>query len=394
MADNNADFENQLLQNALLFTAIRKHKAEEEKVKKVSKYLNQGAEINATDANDKFNTPLHVAVLKGEIEVVKFLVEKGASITLTNSNGQTAIDIATIINTSKSLAITEYFMTLLKEQCGNIQKQVNTPNSATKSDAANKDTTMPLIYCKRSGTSALSGQLYETKLLSLILLRALHDNEITEFYLGVNLEMLPTSLNGIYIKYKLKNCEKWKIILLQVQHKDDPAKDKVTVDSILKLKGDLSLYAYLVGYQNLWPKSLAEYDCEIVAFTTAFENFFKKHTVNNTDSTRFLTIDRAGKMFQFDYDENNLNNIIDSMQVITGLVLIQSLCAMTLQNGKVNHLLIRYQAFLAHNVLELDYSNSSYSLGKFRPTFLKSNDLKLFSMKSNLLKEIKKNQQK
>ncbi|XP_022836584.1 uncharacterized protein LOC111363953, partial [Spodoptera litura] len=293
MADNNTDFENILLQNALLFTAIRKHKTEEEKVKTVSKYLNQCADINSMDANDEFNTPLHVAVLKGEIEVVKFLVDKGASITLTNSNGHTAIDIATILKPSKSLAIAKYFRTLLKEQCANFHKQVYTPNDDTKSDAANKHTTMPLIYCKRSGTSALSGQRYETKLLSLILLRALHDNEITDFYLGVNLKMLPITLNGIYIKYKLKNCEKWKIILLQVQNKDDPSKDKVTVDSILKLKGDLSLYAYLAGYQNLWPKSLAENDYEIVAFTSAHENFYKKHTVNNTDSTRFLTTQQA-----------------------------------------------------------------------------------------------------
>ncbi|MYE21191.1 MAG: ankyrin repeat domain-containing protein [Synechococcus sp. SB0662_bin_45] len=44
--------------------------------------------------DDNGNTPLHVAVKKGKTDVVKGLIEAGASVDTTNENGLTPFDIA------------------------------------------------------------------------------------------------------------------------------------------------------------------------------------------------------------------------------------------------------------------------------------------------------------
>uniref|UniRef100_A0A914CN88 Ankyrin repeat protein n=1 Tax=Acrobeloides nanus TaxID=290746 RepID=A0A914CN88_9BILA len=87
----------QITKNVALFNAIRKKPneiSEEARRKKVEKYLNEGADINAQDKNDQENTVLHIAVKKDYPEIVKMLLEKEAKISILNSDGKSPLDLA------------------------------------------------------------------------------------------------------------------------------------------------------------------------------------------------------------------------------------------------------------------------------------------------------------
>ena len=57
-----------------------------------AKLLDDGADVNA--ANDQGNTPLHFAALSGSADAVTLLVDKGADEAAANQDGKTALDIA------------------------------------------------------------------------------------------------------------------------------------------------------------------------------------------------------------------------------------------------------------------------------------------------------------
>ena len=64
--------------------------------------VDHGAEVNVTD--DGNNTPLHKACERNStLKVVELLVERGASLTAVNNNGETALDMA-IKNDKTSIA--------------------------------------------------------------------------------------------------------------------------------------------------------------------------------------------------------------------------------------------------------------------------------------------------
>ena len=56
----------QMIVSRKLFNAV-----EQNKLQKVKKYLDEGADVDVSDVNDKNNTPLHVTVLKGESDVIE-----------------------------------------------------------------------------------------------------------------------------------------------------------------------------------------------------------------------------------------------------------------------------------------------------------------------------------
>ncbi|CAB3231780.1 unnamed protein product [Arctia plantaginis] len=103
---------------------------------------------------------------------------------------------------------------------------------------------MDVVYKKRFGTSGISGQLYETKLISLILFRLLHDDSVEEFYLASNMDEIG-SFDDICLKMKIVGQSRPIVLFIQVKHRDNDDKfltldnknDAVKwSDSILKIK--------------------------------------------------------------------------------------------------------------------------------------------------------------
>jgi len=84
-----------------LFNIIRKNIiSTHEKVKKVKKILGKKPhpDINAQDYNDNWNTPLHLAIKRNELEVVNFLLTQGAHTTTENCDGKTPLNLAEELN--------------------------------------------------------------------------------------------------------------------------------------------------------------------------------------------------------------------------------------------------------------------------------------------------------
>jgi hypothetical protein len=87
--------------NAELFYVIRKRNiSTQEKVRKVQKLLakNPQPDINAQDGNDNWNTALHLAIKRNELEVVKFLLTQRADTAIQNGEGNTPLKLAEELN--------------------------------------------------------------------------------------------------------------------------------------------------------------------------------------------------------------------------------------------------------------------------------------------------------
>ena len=61
----------------------------------------KGVEIDAQD--DDGNAPLHLAVLYANPAMIRFLITRGASLTIANSAGKTPIQLATELNISEAI---------------------------------------------------------------------------------------------------------------------------------------------------------------------------------------------------------------------------------------------------------------------------------------------------
>ena len=75
----------QLEVNARLFIVVRKSNiSTREKVKKIKKLLGKNSQLdtNAQDVNDNWNTALHLAIERNELEVVNFLLVKEQTLQL------------------------------------------------------------------------------------------------------------------------------------------------------------------------------------------------------------------------------------------------------------------------------------------------------------------------
>ena len=87
----------QLEVNVKLFSVVRKRDiSTKEKLKKIRKLLGKKPQpdINTQDGNDNWNTALHMAIKRNDLEVVNFLLSQGADTTIENGDGKTPLDLA------------------------------------------------------------------------------------------------------------------------------------------------------------------------------------------------------------------------------------------------------------------------------------------------------------
>ncbi|XP_022822974.1 uncharacterized protein LOC111353968 [Spodoptera litura] len=416
MEANVATDGNKILQNSLLFNALRKNKTSEQKIRKIKKYLSHGADVNAIDANNNCNTPLHIAVLKGGPEVVRFLLDIGANATLKNNSNQTAFDIAQqpdTINGSDIISLFKSYDYDKQRKKVYDEKEITNINDQISKIQIHKiventvEFTKENFYRKRNETSGLGGQLYETKLITLVLLRILNCEQINDFLLGSNMESVG-AFDDIICRYDVKGGKKPKILFLQAKHRENPTKGEITIDELLKQNGDFSLCKYFDSYLKITRKfspnnddklfrgSVVDVDCYFIIFTSALENFSKKKNVNH--NIDFLKTNHDGKIFQYNYDDNDLRLLSRNICISRVVALAKRLCQFILKDNKnyknmmMDELLKSFHVYLAQNVITSetiqDSTKETFLLGKFRESFLTSNDELLLLMNKTINTEI------
>uniref|UniRef100_A0A8D8FEL7 Protein phosphatase 1 regulatory subunit 16A n=1 Tax=Culex pipiens TaxID=7175 RepID=A0A8D8FEL7_CULPI len=175
-----------LMKNIQLMQCIKNNNINE-----AEELLNAGADANFVNLHGFNETPLHEAVLTGNPKIVQLLLARGADCEAKNAENKTPIDLCSLLDDQKKQIIEAVF-----QECANTSVKI-VPRSHQESDPTNG------TFHKRSGTANV-GQYYETKLLTMVLCRILHDGKIGSFFLGNNLEevgafddiVLKTSIGG------------------------------------------------------------------------------------------------------------------------------------------------------------------------------------------------------
>lgn len=370
--------------NAEFFKALREKTSTEEKKQDISNFLNAGANINEHFVNDSNNTPLHIAVQNEELAIVKFLLEHGANVNNINIANETALDIAKILGTSEKSAIIKIL-----------------ENAIQKEDVF-ADTDPKLVYQKRVGTSGIEGQLYETKLLSLVLIRALVHKKITQFSLGTSLNGID-ALDDISIRYKAEDKEY--IIFLQAKHRKDINKGRVTYQELWQSSGDFSLSKYFHSYLKIKEKFVNVNDdvifegtykdvkCFFIICTPAThdlqEDNLKRTTLHPIVNELIWSGERC-EIFQYKYTEKDIDSLKQIILVHDMKYLGKSLFEV---KDKYNHIMnnefiCKFHVVLRQQVFNVsDVKPNGFRQGTFHEEFFTSNDILLVTIKETIFRE-------
>ncbi|XP_026725537.1 uncharacterized protein LOC113492294 [Trichoplusia ni] len=260
-------------------------------------------------------------------------------------------------------------------------------------------------YKKRQGTSGIRGQLYESKLISLIYFRAKHAASVGDFLLATNMDEVG-AFDDICLRVKLKGVEKPLVVFVQAKHREND-------NSVLTLsKHDLTHYFY--SYLNirrafsshaegeLFEGTYDATECLFVMYTTAkaaddsqpYESPVAKH-LNALIATGKSGIRPPYNQTHVDF----LSDIVIQEQV--AMLAGQLAKFLGDDDGGVlsmnNDLMLCYHVLLAQRVLDVSRiqrrgEESEHRLAHFRHDFFTASDdfLKLF--RDTLVLQILKNQ--
>lgn len=433
-------YEHKLLFNGLLFCALRSHDSVDEKLLNIEKYIGIGANINAQDLNDKCNTPLHVAVKLGEPEIVKFLLLNAANHNIKNQDLYTPVELARISHNESKHEVIAVLETYSNEIIDKNEKQKeNTGGDIFKNKTEEKETNEPLTEQNtiqkypdieknkqikngndsknenRSGSAGIGGHLFETKLLGLLLHRAIIDTDIDKFYLGANVSGLG-AFDDIVFKYILKNDQKPVYIFVQAKHKENPEnQENITVQSLTNRNSNnvFNIAKFFQSYLNVQKKfnkkseknmfsgDFKNVDCKFIIYTSALENFHKMKLVNIQTKDKLLITADKGKTFAYDYDDSDLANLLSQTLLATAKSLANSFATNIAsqkskkckkrKNMMFDDFIRIYHIYLADNVvnIKINETDSNDNSGSFRNSFLTSSDHIFVLMRETIIKGLK-----
>ncbi|KAK2708962.1 uncharacterized protein LOC136028431 [Artemia franciscana] len=205
--------------------------SEDNRLKKVIKTIEQGADINAKSAinSDNKNTPLHIATLNGYKSVVEYLLGYPDLRTdIKNDKGETAIDLLEKKLKNKRLCnrnIYEDIKKILKDRSDFAQKTAQT----IRGEMADKYEDMVFCMVERAG---------RTKFRK------------SEFRIGREIKTRDTNnqkFDDVVFSYK-ENDQRY-IIPIQVKHKGGTK--NINNFDLIDPKGEFSLQKYFFSYLDL-----------------------------------------------------------------------------------------------------------------------------------------------
>ncbi|KAJ8705742.1 hypothetical protein PYW08_012788 [Mythimna loreyi] len=254
-------------------------------------------------------------------------------------------------------------------------------------------------YRKRAGTSGIQGQLYETKLISLLYFRMKHDDSIKQFSLATNRDDTG-AFDDICFRADVKGFDKPLAVFIQAKHREN---DKLLTFSS---KTDLSKYfgSYLEIRRAFEPKSkdmifggnFDETECFFVMYTTAKDDPNNKTYEGPVAEYLNQLIGTGGCCTQPSYTDENLDflcKIVIEEEIKTlAEQLAKFICDKSDSVLSMNNdIMLRYHVILARNVFEVsDIQPEGHRIARFKQDFLTTNKDFLVLIKNILCIEVLK----
>ncbi|KAJ8705779.1 hypothetical protein PYW08_012825 [Mythimna loreyi] len=256
-------------------------------------------------------------------------------------------------------------------------------------------------YKKRAGTSGIQGQLYETKLISLIYFRLLHDDRVEQFSLATNRDDIG-AFDDICFLAKIKDFDKILTVFIQAKHRENDK--QLTFTS----KGDLTKYfgSYLEIRRAFDPNSkdvifgrkFEDTECFFVMYTTAKDDPKNKAYEGTLAEHLDELIGTGGSCTQPSYTDEDLDFLckIVMKEQITTLAeqLAKFICDESDSEMSMNNdIMLRYHVILALNVFNVsEIKPEGHRIARFREDFFTTNDEFIVLIKNILCLEVIKKQ--
>ncbi|KAJ8705847.1 hypothetical protein PYW08_012893 [Mythimna loreyi] len=249
------------------------------------------------------------------------------------------------------------------------------------------------MYDKGEGTSGIRGQLYETKLLSLIFYTAKHDDSVEEFQLASNIADIG-AFDDICVRVKLKGIAKPLLVCMQAKHKEH-SEQTPDIDIIKYFRSYLKIRERFESdnKDELFQGKFQETESYFVIYTSGKDIFGDDSVVGELASQLNNLIDTGGtakQPYKHDGDVKNLCDIFIKDQTISlakevaGFISDEKNFQMMLSN----ELMLKYHVVLALKVFDISVT-SGHRIA-FRQDFFDTNEEYLSLFKNILYKEVLK----
>ncbi|KAJ8704169.1 hypothetical protein PYW07_013463 [Mythimna separata] len=249
------------------------------------------------------------------------------------------------------------------------------------------------VYQKRPGTTGLSGQLYETRLISLFYLRALHDDTIEEFQIGANVYDTGR-FDDICLKAKIKECGKPVAMFIQVKHRFDETRAVVMLNDLFE-----NFKSYLKIRQKFDPDDKDSFfsgrfedtDCLFVIYTNA-----RIGLTTTSEASVGSLIGTGGTVSQLCNQEEHVK-LLCGASIKEDMIHLAD-CIARCINGEIHaamplssETVLRYHVILAQRVVDVsDIQPDGYRVASFRDDFFDANEEYLTIFKHALINELAK----
>ncbi len=430
-----SDYDDEITPEEELINIIKSRDSEEEKLARIKRLFEKEPKPDVNFQDKDKDTPLHIAIRKGKLEVIKLLLEKGAKVnddSLRNKRNRTPLDTAKHLKRQDIVQILEpqiqpNLQASVEEQSANRQQfqenlhsgsnsgqgyntqSSNQPKKLTQKQSAGKHSSQ-----RRAGTTG-SGDSYEIDLLILGKIRGERDAD--RFYLDTNVDGVG-AFDDIVFRYW--NEEKSTTILLQAKHVENPKKGKVTIEKFKNPKDDkFYLGKYFSDYLSIRekfnekskdPVFQGNSQVKYIIYTNAIlDERFDKNRKIDIDNSIFSTKSKEDKdkAFKFSLDDKN-SDVIETLESVSCRERIKLLAKALVSciSGKLNYnnmmgneFFSTYHVFLAKNVIDVgeeikeDGKKNKYREGKINHNFLNIDNEDSFKkvLKEEVLYEYAKN---
>lgn len=401
--------------NTPLHLAVFNSRSENE-IGIVNLLLNKINIVRINTTNIKGESPLHLAVHKNNSTIVELLLSFGADVTLKSNTGETPLIVAKVYHFQCNEKIVDLLTAEMLKHDSFLSKKKSQNNCFLRNYDHNNQMSLENSYKSEfrylkpiDASSGMSGQLYETKLLSLVLLRALVDENIEDIFLATNVRGIG-DIDDICLRYRLKGQQKPVVLFVQAKHRENTEKGILTVNDIRSASGDFSLWKYFESYLTIKDQFRTDTEDPLFNgnFTDVISNFviytpltslyfhkkIERKTCENREKTHFLiNTGHSTAGFQYDYDETDIETLAVQVQLSKlGAVFLKYIMSEKdiPEVMSADKLIARYHVVIAREVLKLSdvHMNKHFRIWIFRPEFFESNCVHLIVLKRSLFKEL------